>query len=31
MLVSGSATHGHGTYVRDLGRGDLIVTFVIWA
>lgn len=30
-LVSGSATHGHGTYVRDLGRGELIVTFVIWA
>lgn len=30
-LVSGSATHGHGTYVRDFGGGELIVTFVIWA
>jgi hypothetical protein len=30
-LASGSATHGHGTYVRNLGHGELIITFVIWA
>jgi hypothetical protein len=30
-LVSGSATHGHGMYLRDLGHGDQIITFVIWA
>lgn len=30
-LVSGSATDGHGMYVRDLGHGELIFTFVIWA
>jgi hypothetical protein len=30
-LVSGSASRGTGTYVRDLGRGEAIVTFVIWA
>jgi len=30
-LVSGSASRGTATYVRDLGRGDLVVTFVIWS
>jgi hypothetical protein len=30
-LVSGSAKAGHGTYVRDLGSGNMFVTFVIWA
>jgi hypothetical protein len=30
-LVSGSASHGNATYVRDLGHGELVVTFVIWA
>jgi hypothetical protein len=29
--VSGSASHGTGLYVRDLGRGNLVVTHVIWA
>jgi hypothetical protein len=31
-LVSGStASHSTATYVRDLGHGNLVVTFVIWA
>jgi hypothetical protein len=30
-LVSGSATSGSATYVRDLGQGNAVVTFVIWA
>jgi len=31
-MVSGSAAHGgHATYVRDLGHGEMIITFVIWA
>lgn len=29
--VEGSRAHGHSTYVRDLGGGDAVVTFVIWA
>jgi hypothetical protein len=30
-LVSGSATSGAATYHRDLGHGNAVVTFVIWA
>lgn len=30
-LVSGSASRGHGVYVRDLGHGNLVITHVIWA
>jgi len=30
-LVSGSATHGAGVYVRDFGHGNLFVTHVFWA
>jgi len=30
-LVHGSATHGEGVYVRDLGNGNRIVTMVTWA
>ncbi len=31
-LVRGSAaSHGVATYVRDLGHGDMIITFVVWA
>lgn len=29
--VEGSRASGHSTYVRDLGRGNLVVTFVSWA
>lgn len=29
--VSGSRASGHSTYVRDLGRGNLVITHVIWA
>jgi hypothetical protein len=31
QLVRGSRAHGHSVYVRDLGRGDALVTFVTWA
>lgn len=30
-LVSGSRAHGHSVYVRDMGHGEMLVTFVIWA
>jgi hypothetical protein len=30
-LVSTSASGGESTYVRDLGHGNFVVTFVIWA
>jgi hypothetical protein len=30
-LVSGSASQGHGVYVRDFGNGNLVITHVIWA
>jgi hypothetical protein len=30
-LVRGSRAHGHSVYVRDLGRGEALVTFVTWA
>jgi hypothetical protein len=30
-LVSGSATHGAGVYVRDFGNGNYFVTHVFWA
>jgi hypothetical protein len=30
-LVAGSASHGSGVYVRDLGHGNFFVTHVIWA
>ncbi|HET7398807.1 MAG TPA: hypothetical protein VFJ94_09835 [Intrasporangium sp.] len=30
-VVEGSRAAGHSTHVRDLGRGDLVVTFVTWA
>jgi len=30
-LVSGSVKSGDSTYVRDFGKGNLVVTFVIWA
>jgi hypothetical protein len=30
-LVSGSASHGSGWYVRDFGHGNLVITHVIWA
>jgi hypothetical protein len=30
-LVRGSASHGHGLYVRDFGRGNMVITHVIWA
>lgn len=29
--VEGSRAHGHSTYVRDLGNGNLVVTHVLWA
>jgi hypothetical protein len=29
--VEGSRESGHSTYVRDFGRGNLVVTFVSWA
>jgi hypothetical protein len=29
--VEGSRASGHSTYVRDLGRGNLVITFVSWA
>ncbi|MCZ3388103.1 MAG: hypothetical protein LH645_03065 [Actinomycetia bacterium] len=29
--VAGSRASGHSTYVRDLGEGNLVVTFVTWA
>jgi hypothetical protein len=29
--VEGSREHGESTYVRDLGNGSKVVTFVIWA
>jgi hypothetical protein len=29
--VEGSRASGHSTYVRDLGRGNLVITFVTWA
>lgn len=31
QLVSGSASHGTGTYVRELGHGNYVVTHVFWA
>jgi hypothetical protein len=30
-LVSGSATHGAGVYVRDFGNGNMVITHVFWA
>jgi hypothetical protein len=30
-LVKGSASHGFGIFVRDLGNGNRTVTQVIWA
>jgi hypothetical protein len=30
-LVSGSRSHGQGTYVRDFGHGQVVVTHVTWA
>jgi hypothetical protein len=30
-LVEGSRASGHSTYVRDFGRGNLVITFVSWA
>lgn len=30
-LVHGSATHGEGLYVRDLGNGEKVITLVTWA
>jgi hypothetical protein len=30
-LVSGSRSHGQGTYVRDFGHGQIVVTHVTWA
>lgn len=30
-LVEGSRASGHSTYVRDFGRGNLVITFVTWA
>lgn len=30
-LVDGSRAHGESTYVRNLGNGNKVVTFVIWA
>lgn len=30
-LVEGSAAHGSGTFVRDLGNGNSTITYVTWA
>ena len=30
-LVSGSAQHGVGVYLRDFGHGNLVITVVTWA